>query len=94
MNMFNASLTAVITFALFFPSTISHANDTSPIAKVEILEDEIEIEYIDTTVWDQWVFDTDTTVEYMYFDNDTGEIPYKPIQVQGEKIVAMNDTSE
>ena len=66
------SVLSVITLGILLPLP---TNDT-PVAKVEIVESEIEIEYIDTTVWDQWVFDTDDTTEYMTFDNETGTIAY------------------
>ena len=36
-----------------------------PIATVEIVEEEIEIEYVNTDIWSQWVFDTDSGVEYI-----------------------------
>ena len=62
------------TLLLFLiPSVISA--DPSEQAKVTIVEEEIEIEYVDTSIWGQWVFDTDTTVEYMTFNED-GTITY------------------
>lgn len=62
------------TLLLFLiPSVISA--DPSEQAKVTIIEEEIEIEYVDTSIWGQWVFDTDTTVEYMTFNED-GTITY------------------
>ena len=66
-------------FAIALPTQIE--NDE---AQVTILEDEIEIEYIDTTVWDQWVFETDSSVESMIF-NDDGTITYiEQPQLQGQ----------
>tara|TARA_B100000287_G_scaffold156525_1_gene147662 strand:- start:1882 stop:2112 length:231 start_codon:yes stop_codon:yes gene_type:complete len=40
-------------------------NTEPPIATVEIVEEEIEIEYVNTDIWSQWVFDTDSGVEYI-----------------------------
>ncbi len=52
---------------LWFTLLLSYpkATEEEPIAYVEIVEDEIEIEYVNSDVWSQWVFDTDTEVEYI-----------------------------
>ena len=83
------SVLSVITLGILLPLP----NNDAPVAKVEILESEVEIVYIDTSVWDQWVFDTDTTTEYMLFDNETGTITYIPIEFDGQDdiVVAYND---
>ena len=83
------SVLSVITLGILLPLP----NNDTPVAKVEIVESEIEIEYIDTTVWDQWVFDTDDTTEYMTFDNETGKITYAPVEFDDSNaiIVALND---
>jgi len=92
----SASTLSVLAMALFLPSQTQ--SDNTPIAKVEIPHDEIEIEYVDTTIWNRWVFDTDTTMEYMFFNNETGEITYirppSEEEIQRAKIVAMNDNAE
>ena len=63
-------------FVILLLSLILTLNaDRTPQAKVTIIEEEIEIEYIDTTVWEQWVFDTDDTVDTMSFNED-GTITY------------------
>ena len=72
-------------------------NEPLPHAEVTIVDEEIEIEYVDTTIWERWVFDTDTTMEYMFFNNETGEITYirPPSEEELERarsIVAMNET--
>ena len=104
MNTFETTATlSVIAFALFFPTQ----SDNTPIAKVEIPHSEVEIEYVDTTIWNKWVFDTDTTMEYMFFNNETGEITYirppnkeelERARVIGdmsdEEIIAMHETIE
>jgi hypothetical protein len=64
--------TLMLLLTLIIPSSIQ---TQEPIGKVTIVEDEIEIEYVDTTVWSQWVFDTDSGIEYMTFNND-GTITY------------------
>ena len=83
------SVLSVITLGILLPLP---TNDI-PVGKVEIVESEIEIEYIDTTVWDQWVFDTDDTTEYMTFDNETGTVTYTPVEFDDTNaiIVALND---
>tara|TARA_R110001632_G_scaffold70224_1_gene163652 strand:- start:396 stop:701 length:306 start_codon:yes stop_codon:yes gene_type:complete len=91
MNVLNKlSVLSVITLGILLPLP---TNDI-PVGKVEIVESEIEIEYIDTTVWDQWVFDTDDTTEYMTFDNETGTIAYTSVVEFNDSnaiIVAFND---
>ena len=63
-------------FVILLLSLIPTLNaDSTPQAKVTIIEEEIEIEYVDTTVWEQWVFDTDDTVDTMSFNED-GTITY------------------
>ena len=52
-------------FTLLFSFSYPKATEEEPIAYVEIVEDEIEIEYVNPDVWSQWVFDTDTEVEYI-----------------------------
>ena len=43
--------------------------DQAPIAIVEVVHQEVEIEYVNPNVWSQWVFDTDTAeVEYINFE--------------------------
>jgi len=62
---------------------MSLATDNVPQGNVSIIEDEIEIEYVDPTVWEQWVFDTDDKVYNMTF-NDDGTITYtEQLQPQG-----------
>ena len=104
MNVLETTATlSVIALALFFPTQ----SDNAPIAKVEIPHSEVEIEYVDTTIWNRWVFDTDTTIEYMFFNNETGEITYirppnkeelERARVIGdmsdEEIIAMHETLE
>ena len=72
-------------------------NEPLPHAEVTIVDEEIEIEYVDTTIWNNWIFDTDTSIEYMFFNNETGEITYirPPSEEELEQtrsIVAMNKT--
>ena len=78
-------------------TALSMHNEPLPHAEVTIVDEEIEIEYVDTTIWERWVFDTDTTMEYMFFNNETGEITYirPPSEEELERarsIVAMNET--
>ncbi len=78
-------------------TALSMHNEPLPHAEVTIVDEEIEIEYVDTTIWERWVFDTDTTMEYMFFNNETGEITYirPPNEEELERarsIVAMNET--
>ena len=88
MNVLNKlSVLSVITLGILLPLP---TNDI-PVGKVEIVESEIDI---DTTVWDQWVFDTDDTTEYMTFDNETGTIAYTSVVEFNDSnaiIVAFND---
>ena len=56
------------------------------IGSVTVVEDEIEIEYVDPTIWKQWVFSSDeTTVEYMIFAED-GSIEYVTMPLLQEQI--------
>ena len=50
------------TLLLTYPKATA---EEQPIAYVEVVEEEIEIEYVNPDVWSQWVFDTDTEVEYI-----------------------------
>ena len=93
MNVLETTATlSVIAFALFFPTQ----SDNTPIAKVEVLHSEVEIEYVDTTTWNRWVFDTDTTMEYMFFNNETGEITYirPPNKEELERARVIGDMSD
>ena len=57
-----------------------------PIGTVTVVEDEIEIEYVDPTIWKQWVFSNDeTTVEYMVFTED-GSIEYVTMPLTQDQI--------
>lgn len=78
-------------------TALSMHNEPLPHAEVTIVDEEIEIEYVDTTIWNNWIFDTDTSIEYMFFNNETGEITYirPPSEEELERarsIVAMNET--
>ena len=78
-------------------TALSMHNEPLPHAEVTIVDEEIEIEYVDTTIWNNWIFDTDTSVEYMFFNNETGEITYirPPSEEELERarsIVVMNET--
>ena len=64
----------LVLFAAFFVSP--NTTQQEPIGKVEVLHDEVEIEYVDTDIYSQWVFDTDTEILYMTF-NDDGSIEYR-----------------
>ena len=78
-------------------TALSMHKEPGPHAEVTIVDEEIEIEYVDTTIWNNWIFDTDTSIEYMFFNNETGEITYirPPSEEELERarsIVAMNET--
>ena len=77
-------------------TALSIHNESLPHAEVTIVEDEIEIEYVDTTIWERWVFDTDTTMEYMFFNNETGEIIYirPPSEEELERARVIGDMSD
>ena len=77
-------------------TALSMHNEPLPHAEVTIVEDEIEIEYVDTTIWERWVFDTDTTMEYMFFNNETGEITYirPPSEEELERARVIGDMSD
>tara|TARA_B100000683_G_C12019129_1_gene361284 strand:- start:36 stop:341 length:306 start_codon:yes stop_codon:yes gene_type:complete len=77
-------------------TALSIHNEPLPHAEVTIVEDEIEIEYVDTTIWNNWIFDTDTSIEYMFFDNETNEITYirPPSEEELERARVIGDMSE
>tara|TARA_B100001250_G_scaffold414345_1_gene452098 strand:- start:1485 stop:1733 length:249 start_codon:yes stop_codon:yes gene_type:complete len=65
---FSASIPFAIFMGVMHSLGNAEADDTEtepPIAMVEIVEEEIEIEYVDPDIWSQWVFDTDSGVEYI-----------------------------
>ena len=85
-----------IILALSAITALSIHSEPLPHAEVTIVEDEIEIEYVDTTIWNNWIFDTDTSIEYMFFNNETGEITYirPPSEEELERARAIRDMSE
>jgi len=55
----------------------SESGEQLPNATVIIVEDEIEIEHIDTSVWSQWVYNHDENgVEYIIF-HENGDISFE-----------------
>ena len=44
---------------------VDTARASTPIAIVEVVHAEIEIEYVDPTIWGKWAYDTDEGVEYI-----------------------------
>ena len=52
-----------ITILSCIPVDTAEAN--TPIAIVEVVDAEIEIEYVDPTIWGKWAYDTDKGVEYI-----------------------------
>jgi len=74
------SLTSPTTLKILIPTIIglgvyietagaSIIVDQAPIAIVEVVHQEVEIEYVNPSIWSQWVFDTDTAeVEYINFE--------------------------
>ena len=77
-------------------TALSIHNEPLPHAEVAIVDEEIEIEYVDTTIWNNWIFDTDTSVEYMFFNNETGEITYirPPSKEELERAKVIGDMSD
>ena len=69
MNNLTAFSIAIVSIPYLWFALIAYmpkaTADEHPIAIVEIVEAEIEIEYVDTDVWSQWVFDTDSGVGYL-----------------------------
>jgi hypothetical protein len=74
---------------LLIIQTITIPTEQLTNAKVTIIEDEIEIEHIDTSVWSQWVYDYDENgVTYIIF-HENGNVSYetKPYTVDNEDTI-------
>ena len=57
------SIATAITIISCIP--VDTARASTPIAIVEVVHAEIEIEYVDPTIWGKWAYDTDEGVEYI-----------------------------
>ena len=71
MTNFSTFLIATVSIPyLWFALALSYPTPTheEPIGYVQVVESEIEIEYVDTDIWNQWVFDTDSGIEYINFE--------------------------
>lgn len=61
-------LISTIFGVIIFIKTSGAEIETAPIALVEVVHQEVEIEYVHPDVWSQWVFDTDNGIEYINLD--------------------------
>jgi len=58
--------TIILVLLGIYIETANASEETEPpIAIIEIVEEEIEIEYVNPDIWSQWVFDTDSGFEYI-----------------------------
>jgi len=63
LSVFAITTAMAITIISCIPMDTAKAG--TPIAIVEVVEAEIEIEYVDPAMWVKWPFDTDAGVEYI-----------------------------
>ncbi len=63
LSVLSIACAMAITIISCLPVDTAEAN--TPIAIVEVVDAEIEIEYVDPAIWGKWTYDTDEGVEYI-----------------------------